>query len=89
MGERGGGHSSHQHGRPRKDGLPVRRQLLPNEVDILASLREHIATHTQMINELDPEANSARIAELQGFKSFWKLQLRLAQKRFGQPQDPE
>ena len=89
MGERGGGHSSHQHGRPRNDGLPVRRQLLPHEDESLSALRDHIATHERMITELDPATNSARILELKGFKSFWKLQLRLAQARFGQPVDPE
>lgn len=89
MGERGGGHSSYQHGRPRKDGLPVRRQLRPNELSTLADLRSVIATHAKSLEGLDPATDAAKIQKIKEYISFNKLQLRNAQARFGQPVDEE
>jgi hypothetical protein len=89
MGERGAGNTSYQRGHPRKDGLPVRRQLRPHERSLLEELRSIIATHEASKNGLDPVTQAEELLKIQGYISFNKLQLRTTQARFGQPVDPE
>ena len=88
MGERGPG-SSHQRGHPRKDGLPVKRQLRPNETAVLSDIRRVISEHQQSLIGLDPITDAEQIRKIREYISFNKLQLRNTQARFGQPVDPE
>ncbi len=88
MGERGHG-SSHQRGHPRKDGLPVKRQLRPSEIAVLSDLRSLIAEQQSSLIGLDSQADAEKIRKIREHISFNKLQLRNTQARFGQPVDPE
>lgn len=80
---------AHQHGRPRNDGKPVARQLLPHEASILTSIQEMISGHKAKLAELDPVTQTAEQKKIGEQLGFLLSQLRARQRQFGQPVEPE
>jgi hypothetical protein len=80
---------AHQKGRPRNDGKPVARQLLPQESSLLTSIQDMINGHKAKLAELDPTTQTAEHKKVGEQLGFLLAQLRARQRQFGQPVDSE